>query len=411
MSDERRPRLVPFGQAVDRHLSANALTRRTFLRRMAAVGGIVALGSVIEACFATATPSPSAAPSAAPTAAPTATPTVAPTATAAPSPIPSPEAELDVYNWDGYIADDTVAGFEQQYGIKVRYDNFVDQQTQIDTLHSDGRGGGYDVTYPPSTRVPSLVRDGIIRPIDHSLMPNLANLDATWLSPGYDAGNAHSVPNYWWTSGYAWDPAKLPKDYTTWADLWDPALKGHLAMLDDMREVFATAAFQLGLSPNTVDDGELDRILQKLEALKPLVRTWTDDDIGDFESGDVWLTQCRSVDWYQMTADVPDANYVIPEEGAIRGNDVMVILSGARHPIAAHLWINYNLDPQVSANNTNAIGYMGPNRAALPLIDDAIKGDPRLNPPASVQAKLQELVSLASADQEKYAKRWNLLRA
>ena len=129
------------------------------------------------------------------------------------------------------------------------------------------------------------------------------------------------------------------------------------------------------------------------------------------EGGQVWITHCWSGDWYQMTSDVPDAKYVIPEEGSIRGNDVMVILSGAKHPIAAHLWINYNLDPQVSANNTNYIGYMGPNQAALALIDDAVKGDPRLNPPADVQAKLQELAYLQPADQDKYTKRWNLLRA
>ena len=72
---------------------------------------------------------------------------------------------------------------------------------------------------------------------------------------------------------------------------------------------------------------------------------------------------------------------MIPSEGAIRGSDTMVILSGATHPIAAHLWINFNLDAQVSANNTNYIGYMGPNAAAQQFIDPAIRNDPRLNPP------------------------------
>ena len=408
MSDVQQRRVVPFDVALDRYLVANGLSRRQFLRRMAAFGALATIGGIVEAC---GTAGSSTAPTSAPTAAASLAPSVAPTATPEPTPVPTPETELNVYNWDGYIADDTVANFQKKYGIKVRYDNFVDEPTQIDSLKKDGKGGGYDVTYPASTWVPSFVQDGLIQPIDKSLIPNLANLDPAWQSPGYDTDNAHSVPNYWWTTGYAWNPAKLPKDYTKWADLWDPSLKGHLAMLDDMREVFATAAFQLGLSPNTTDEGELDQILAKLQVQKPLVRIWTEDDIGDFEGGQVWITHCWSGDWYQMTSDVPDAKYVIPEEGSIRGNDVMVILSGAKHPIAAHLWINYNLDPQVSANNTNYIGYMGPNQAALALIDDAVKGDPRLNPPADVQAKLQELAYLQPADQDKYTKRWNLLRA
>ena len=50
----------------------------------------------------------------------------------------------------------------------------------------------------------------------------------------------------------------------------------------------------------------------------------------------------------------------------------MVVLSGAPHPVAANLWINFNLDAQVSAANTNYIGYMGPNAAAMQYISKDI---------------------------------------
>jgi putrescine transport system substrate-binding protein len=89
----------------------------------------------------------------------------------------------------------------------------------------------------------------------------------------------------------------------------------------------------------------------------------------------------------------------------------MVVLSGAPHPIAAQLWLNFNLDAQVSAANTNYIGYMGPNAAAEQYIDPTITGDTRLNPPADVLAKLVELAYLAPADLDKYTQRWNALRA
>jgi spermidine/putrescine-binding protein len=89
----------------------------------------------------------------------------------------------------------------------------------------------------------------------------------------------------------------------------------------------------------------------------------------------------------------------------------MVISSGAPHPIAAHLWIDFNLDADISAENTNYIGYMGPNEAALPKIEDYIKGDKRLNPPQSVLDELIELEYLAPADLSNYTDRWNALRA
>jgi spermidine/putrescine-binding protein len=182
-------------------------------------------------------------------------------------------------------------------------------------------------------------------------------------------------------------------------------------MLDDQREVFAVAGFKLGLDPNTTSESDLDQMLALLEQQKPLLRKYTDDDIGDMTSGNLWMSHAWSGDWYQMIADKPKIQYVVPQPGAVRGNDTIVILSGAKHPIAAHLWLNFNLDANVSAENTNYIGYMGPNAAAEQLIDPAITGDPRLNPPADILAKLVELAYLAPADLDKYTQRWNALRA
>ncbi len=394
---------MSFEDALEQKLTQANWSRREFLGRVAAFGAATALTQLLIAC-GQAGASPTAAP---PT--PAATETALATPTPEPTPVPTPEKELFVYNWDGYIGDKTVQKFQDKYGIKVTYDLFPDEPTQITKIGKDG--GGYDVSYPASTWMPSFIKDGVVRQLDHSLIPNLKNLSAAWQTPGYDPGNAYSVPNYWWTTGYAWDPHRINKDLTSWAALWDPAYKNHMAMLDDPRECFGAAAFRLGLSPNTTDTGELDQILNLLKQQKPLLRLYTQDDIGDLTSGTLWLTHAWSGDWVQMTADKPDTKYVIPSEGAVKGNDVMVVFSGAKHPIAAHLWIDFNLDGDISADNTNAIGYMGPNDAALPKIDDSIKGDPRLNPPPEVLAELVELKYLAPADLDQYTNRWNALKA
>ena len=397
---------VSFEDALNQKLAQAHWSRREFLARVAAFGAATALTQLLIACGqGAATTAP---PTTAPT--PAGTTTAEATATPAPTPVPTPEKELFVYNWDGYIGEKTVAKFEKKYGIKVTYDIFPDEATQILKLQT-GKGGGYDVSYPASTWMPTFITEGTARALDHSLIPNLKNLSAAWQNPGYDPGNAYSVPNFWWTTGYAWNPNKVPRNMTTWAELWDPSLAGHLAMLDDVRECFAVGAFRLGLSPNTKDLTELDAILGLLEQQKPLLRLWTADDIGDMVNGNVWVTHAWSGDWVQMVYDKPHTKYVIPSEGAIRGNDVMVVLGDAPHPIAAHLWIDFNLDADISAENTNWIGYMGPNEAALPKIDDYIVTDKRLNPPAEELAKLIELEYLAPADLAAYTDRWNQLKA
>ncbi len=409
MSHEHDGSSIDLERELVRYLAERRMTRRELLRRMSAIGITAALAPVVAACSATtasASPSAAAAASTAPSAA-----TAAASPTPAPAtPTPSPESELYVYNWDAYIGEQTAQQFHDRYGVTVKYDKFPDADTQIAKIRSDGKGGGYDITYPVSVELPGLIKDGIVQKLDPSLIPNLANLGSEWANPGYDPGNAHSMPYMWWTTGYAWDGDRIKDDLTSWTALWDERFKGHLAMLDDSREVFAAAAFKLGLSPNTTSDADLDAMLAELEKQKPLLRRYTSDDIGDLTSGQVWMTHAWSGDYFQMLQDKPNTKYVVPQEGAVRGSDTMVVLSGAPHPVAANLWIDFNLDAKVSADNSNYIGYMGPNAAAQQYIDPSILGNPAINPAKAVTDKLTELLQLGT-DLDKYTKRWNALRA
>ncbi len=400
---------MTFNEALEVRLQQAGWSRREFLRRVAAVGAFAALTQLLVACRQPGSPTGGPSSPAAPGSSQAGQ--ASPAGSSAPTPVPSPESELFVYNWAQYIGRDTRDKFQAQYGIEVTYDRFPDESTQIQRITSDGRGGGYDVTYPASTWLPSFIEQGVVQKLDHSLIPNIANLSAAWQDPAYDPGNQYSVPYSWWTTGYAWDPDKIPADLTSWGALWDAAYTGRLSMLDDMRECFAAGAFRLGLDPNTTDTAQLDQILAELQAQKPIVKRYTTDHITDMINGVVDIAHCWSGDWIQMTYEKGKIQYVIPTEGAIRGNDTFVVLSGAQHPIAAHLWIDFNLDATISAENTNYIGYMGPNEAALPMLKKYIVEDPRINPPPELLAELTELRYLEPGDLAQYTDRWTSLRA
>ena len=163
-------------------MAERRITRRQLLERISAVGAAAALAPIIAACQAAVTPSPSPSPSAAPASAtPGATAaSPSPTETAPPTPVPTPEAELFVYNWDAYIGDTTIPDFEKKYNIRVKYDKFDTADTQIATIRKDGKGGGFDVTFPASTEIPGLVRDGIVKPLD----PTSSRTPPTWAPSG-----------------------------------------------------------------------------------------------------------------------------------------------------------------------------------------------------------------------------------
>jgi spermidine/putrescine transport system substrate-binding protein len=389
------------------HPMDRRMSRRLLLARMAGIGAAAALSPIAAACSsAGSTPAPTTAIGPAPTPGVTTGPTAE--ASAEPTPAPTPEGELYVYNYADYIGDTVVPDFEKKYGVKVTYDFFDTYDTMTAKIGSGQ--SGYDITFATSTDIPGFLERGLIQPLDLSLIPNRVNLAAEWQDPAYDPGNLHSMPYMWWTTGVAYDTERIGEELTSWAALWDPRWKGHISMLDDYREAFGAALIRLGKSINTTDDAELDAALALLKEQKPLLRTYTTDDIGQLSSGDSWVVHSWGSDVYQVMGERPSVTYYIPSEGGIRGSDTMVLLANARHPIAANLFIDHMLDAQVSAANTNYIGYMGPNQAAKELIDPAILADPAVNPDKAVIASLQEIDDLG-ADLEKYSTRWNELRA
>lgn len=411
MTDTHDGSTLDLERGLVRYLAERRISRRVLLERIGALGAAAALAPVIAACAAnpvspsssslsapgTTTPPPSATP-----------PSPGPSASAEPTPAPSPETELSVFNWADYIGEDVVPSFEAKYGVKVTYDFFDTYDTMYAKIGQ--KGGGYDLTFPTSVDIPALLQRDLIQPLDLTLIPNIVNLAAEWANPGYDPGNAHSVPYMWWTTGVAYDTDKISDKLTSWAALWDPRFSKHIAMLDDSREAFAAALFRLGKDANTTNDVDLDAALGLLKQQKPLLRTYTTDDIGVLSSGDAWIAHAWGSDVYQVQSERASVVFYIPEEGGVRGSDTAVLLANAKHPIAAQLFMNDLLDAQVSASNTNYIGYMGPNAAAREFIDPAILADPTVNPDQAVIAKLAELLDLG-ADLEKYSKRWNELKA
>lgn len=402
MNDRHDGSSIDLERALTRYLVEHRISRRALLERIGQVGAAAALAPVIAACTGT---SASGAPTVRPTAAPG---SEGPAPSTGPTPVPEPESELFVYNWTDYIGEDVIPSFEDKYGVKVTYDFFSNTDEAYAKLGSDG--GGYDLSFPISVDIPALLAKGALLPLDLSLLPNLVNLGAEWTDPGYDPGNANSVPYMWWTTGVAYDTSHISDTLTSSRALWDPRFAKHISMLDDWQEAFAMALIQLGYSANTTLASELDEALALLQQQKPLVRVYSTDTIGTLSSGDVWIGQVWGADTYAIQEENENVVYYIPEEGGVKGSDTMAIFSGAPHPIAAHLFINHMLDAQVSASNTNYIYYMGPNAAAREFIDPAILEDPALNPDQTIVAKLEELLDLGQSVRDEYLTRWQTLR-
>ena len=128
---------------------------------------------------------------------------------------------LHIYNWSNYIAPDTIANFERETGIKVRYDNFDSNETMIAKLAAGN--SGYDVVQPSQYAVQQLVGQGLIEELDHSRLTGLDNIAEKFADPSYDPGMKHSVPWVWGTTGLIYnEKCTGGEKITSWKSLFDP---------------------------------------------------------------------------------------------------------------------------------------------------------------------------------------------
>ena len=282
------------------------------------------------------------------------------------------EKQLSFYNWTGYVAKSTIPGFEKQSGIQVTQDFYTSNEELLAKLQAGGTG--YDVIVPSDYMVGIMIKSGVLLPLDKSKIPNFKNIGEHFRGLPYDPNNKYSVPYQWGTTGILYNKKEVG-EVDTWDAMWNPRFKGKIGMLDDPRETPGAALYRLGYSVNTTDPNQLHRAEASLKKQKPLLRGYFPDTQTKalVQNGDLLLGHTYSGDAFLVLGGNQDLDYAIPKPAATRWTDNMAIPKGAPHPDNAHKFINYILSAKAGAALTNYTYYNTPNKAALPMIDDALK--------------------------------------
>lgn len=328
---------------------------------------------------------------------------------AAASPAPE-EKVLNVYNWSDYIAEDTVKNFEQQTGIKVNYDTY-DSNEVLETKLLAGKTG-YDVVVPSAYFLERQIKAGVFMTLDKSKLPNLKNMDPEIMKQLalYDPGNEHAIPYMWGTTGIGYNPEKVKAALGTdkidsWATVFDPEnakrLKDcGLVMLDSPSDIFDSILVYLGKDPNGQNPDNLKLAEDVMMKIRPYIRYFNSSQyINDLANGEICVAVGWSGDILQAKSRGAEASkpvtvaYTIPKEGALMWFDTMAIPADAPHPDNALKFINYIMEPQVTAAISNFVSYANGNAASVPLLDPAVRDDPSIYPPPEIKAKLHPMLA------------------
>ena len=315
------------------------------------------------------------------------------------------DRQLHVYNWADYIGKDTIADFEAATGIKVIYDTYdADETLEAKMMAGDA---GYDVVSTSTDFFSRQIKAGIYRPLDRTLLPNWKHLDPHVLAieAQADPGNRHAVPYLRHVNGFAYNVdmirARMPDAPVDSLDMiFRPEIIRRFAdcgvtFLDSAEDVLQLALNYLHLDPNTTRPEDYKRAEELLLTVRPYIRAF---DSSEYMNGLANSEFCISMSW---SGDYAAASarakavgvevhlaFTIPKEGANGSFDAWLIPADAPHPLAAHKFLNYMLEPHVIADVTNFIHYANDNAAANAYVDPRILDDPAVYPTAAVEARL-----------------------
>ncbi|MDQ0226339.1 ABC transporter substrate-binding protein [Metabacillus niabensis] len=291
------------------------------------------------------------------------------------------EDTLVVYNWGEYIDPSLIEQFEKETGISVIYETYDSNEAMLTKIRQGG--STYDVVVPSEYTIETMIKEDLLIEIDHSKLPNLKNIDPYFLDLPFDPKNKYSVPYFWGTVGVVYNPNKIPKHITfdSWDDLWDPALKNKVFLVDGAREVIGMGLNSLGYSLNSRDENELDEALEKLKALNGNVKAIIGDEVTPLMiNNEATVAVTFSGQAADMMSENEELNYAVPSEGSNLWFDNMVIPKTSSNVDGAHQFINFMLDAKVAAQNADYVGYAIPNKAAWELLDEEVVNDERFYP-------------------------------
>lgn len=345
-----------------------------------------------------------------------------------------PQAKHDakqvfVYNWSDYIAEDTLANFEKETGIKVVYDVYDGNETLEAKLLSGS--SGYDVVFPSARPFAEKhIQAGIYADLDKAALSNWSNNDPGILKSLdlIDQGNAKLAPYLWGTTGIGYNVAKVREilgpeaKLDSWSMIFDPAIAGKLAkcgiaVLDDPEDSFTSALLWKGMDPKVSDAAALAAVKSAFLGTRSNIKYFHSSKyISDLANGDVCVAMGYSGDVFQARDRADEAKngieiaFVIPKEGAARWVDVMAVPTDAPNKANAMIFINYLMKPEVAAGISNYVSYATPNMAAKALLDPELSSDESVYPSAEVLAKLVDPASYPMDIQRERTRLWTTIK-
>lgn len=277
------------------------------------------------------------------------------------------DKELNLFAWSEYVPQKVLDGFTAETGIRVNYETFASGEEMLAKINAGG--SAYDVIQPPDYIAEAMIQYGLLQPLDYGKLTRFKNIMPEFLKMPHDPEQKYTVPYMVSTVGIVYNSEKITKPVKGIKDLFAPENKGRIVSVDDGRELIVAALYTLGLPLNDITPENLAAAKPLLAQWYPMIKKFDSDSPktalldGDVDFGYVWGGEAA-----RLWEENKKFKYVLAEEGAHMFFDLLAIPKDATHVDAAHLFIDYILRPEVSAQISAEFPYTNPNSEARKLL-------------------------------------------
>ena len=308
------------------------------------------------------------------------------------------EKTLIWHNWSLYMDEDdngkypTLQKFTEQSGIAVEYKVEIDDNdsyfSKVQKQLAKGQDIGADVACPTEWMASRWVSLGYTQEFDAANIPNKKNLAPAYMGAAYDPERTKAIPYQGILAGITYNKVEFKKATgkdapTSLEDLWDPALKGRVGVLSEMRDTIGLILLAKGIDITSADSLTEAAFMDAIDFFAGKVSDGQISKIKgnsyseDLENGDTIAAIAWSGDTVQLNLSAKTEKYgfFIPESGTTISADCFVTPMGATHKRNVEELINYYYDPKVAAELAAWVNYVTPVVGAK---EEAMKIDPAL---------------------------------
>jgi len=293
-------------------------------------------------------------------------------------------------NWSEYMDPGLIKAFEKKYKANVKEVFFETDETKEEML-IDTNAKGFDVMLSSGSSIPTYIKRGWIDKISEKQIPNIKHVDTHWLNIR-DGINGYAVPYVWGTLGIVYRKDMVPKEVTSWMDLFRPeeSLKGKIVMINDSKDTLGMALKALGYSQNSETQAHYDEVRDLLHHQKPYVIEYSYVVLNEESSlakGIAWMSMVYNGDGLVLQELHPQIAFTVPKEGTNLWVDYLMVMKHSAQKELAHQFINFFNEPENAAQLAEYLMFATPNKAALELLPSEHTGNKLIYPSSEILNK------------------------